>query len=195
MVLTFDACGGPGGGDGFDADLIQVLRKHSVAATLFLNARWIAARPTLAAELAADPLFTVACHGTRHVPLSVDGRDAYGIRGTRSVGEAYDELTGNVDWFIEHTGAPPRFTRPGTAHCDEVAAAIARDLRMPVAGFTVNGDGGATFSAAMVRDTLAAVEDGDMVLAHMNRPGGGTAAGCAAALPGLLDRGVEFVTL
>jgi len=76
-----------------------------------------------------------------------------------------------------------------------VAAAIAQDLEMPVAGFTVNGDGGATFSVAMVRDTLDQVRDGDIVLAHLNRPGGGTAEGCAAALPGLLDRGVRFVAL
>ena len=66
---------------------------------------------------------------------------------------------------------------------------------MPVAGFSVNGDGGATSSAAMVEAALLDVADRDIVLAHMNRPGGGTAQGCAKALPGLLDRGVRFVIL
>lgn len=189
VALTFDACGGGGAGDGFDAALIDMLREHRVPATLFLNARWIGVHPELAAELATDPLFAVACHGTRHVPLSVTGASAYRIAGTASVEEVYDELTGNIDWFVERTGEAPRYTRPGTAHCDEVAAAIARDLGMPVAGFSVNGDGGATFAAAQVRDTIAGVRDGDIVLAHMNRPGGGTARGCAQALPPLLDRG------
>ncbi|MDO5503557.1 MAG: polysaccharide deacetylase family protein [Actinomycetia bacterium] len=195
VALTFDACGGGGEGDGYDAALIDLLRDLEVPATLFLNARWILAHPSLAAELADDPLFLVACHGNRHVPLSVQGRDAYGIRGTASIGEVYQELTGNVDWFVEHTGAPPLFTRPGTAHQDDVAAAIAVDLGMPIAGFSVNGDGGATFSAGQVRDTLLTVGPGDIVLAHLNRPGGGTAEGCAQAVPPLLERGVEFVTL
>lgn len=195
VALTFDACGGGGAGDGYDATLIDLLRRHEVPATLFLNSRWIRIHGALAAELAADPLFQVACHGTRHVPLSVSGRDAYGIRGSASVGEVYDELTANLSWFEEHTGRVQPFTRPGTAHCDEVAAAIARDLGMPIAGFSVNGDGGATFSSRMVRDTLLQLREGDIVLAHMNRPDGGTAAGCAEAIPALLDRGVRFGAL
>lgn len=195
VALTFDACGGGGGGDGYDAELIDLLRAEHVAATLYLNARWIRANPSLAAELAADPLFLVASHGNAHVPLSVTGRDAYGIVGTGSVGAAYDELTGTVDWFLEHLGHSPTSFRPGTAHCDEIGAAIAAELGMPVAGFSVNGDGGATYSAAMVETALLDVADGDIVLAHMNRPSGGTAQGCARALPTLLDRGVRFVTL
>lgn len=195
VALTFDACGGGGAGDGYDAELIDLLREKGVPATLFLNARWIGVHGRLAAELASDPLFEVACHGSRHVPLSVSGRDAYGIVGTAGVGEVYDELTANVPWFEEQVGRRPLFSRPGTAHCDEVAAAIARDLDLPIAGFSVNGDGGATFSAAMVRDTLLQLRDGDIVLAHLNRPAGGTAQGCAQAIPELLDRGVRFVTL
>lgn len=195
VALTFDACGGGGSGDGYDAALIDVLRELSVPATLYLNSRWIRRHEDLAAELANDPLFAVACHGTAHVPLSVTGRAAYGIRGTDSVAAAYDELTGNVGWFVAERGQPQRSFRPGTAHCDEVGAAIARDLRMPVVGFSVNGDGGATFSAGMVEEALLQVTDGDIVLAHMNRPGGGTARGTAAALPPLLDRGVRFVTV
>ena len=195
VALTFDACGGGGAGDGYDAALVEVLRAHSVPATLFLNARWIQVHEDLAAQLAADPLFLVACHGTRHVPLSVNGREAYGIRGTGSVGEVYDEVAGNVSWFGDHLGRRPQLSRPGTAHSDEIAAAIARDLEMPIAGFSVNGDGGATFSSSMVASTLRTVQDGDIVLAHVNRPGGGTAQGCAEAIPELLDRGVEFVTM
>lgn len=195
VALTFDACGGGGSGDGYDKALIELLRRESVPATLYLNARWIRRHGGLAAELAADPLFAVACHGTAHVPLSVTGREAYGIRGTDSVGAAYDELTANVGWFVEHLGHPQRSFRPGTAHCDDVGAAIARYLGMPVAGFSVNGDGGATYTAGMVEEALLSVTDADIVLAHMNRPEGGTAEGTGRALPRLVDRGVRFVTL
>ncbi|MBB1494439.1 polysaccharide deacetylase family protein [Propioniciclava sp. MC1595] len=195
VALTLDACGGGTAGSGYDEALIETLRRHEVAATLYLNARWIAANPALAAELAADPLFVLASHGTRHVPLSVAGRSAYGIAGTADVGEVYDEVTAGFDWFVENTGALPATMRPGTAHCDEVAAAIAIDLGAPIAGLSVNLDDGATLGPAGVAQRLARARAGDIVLGHFNRPAGGTAEGVAQALPRLLDAGTRFVGL
>jgi peptidoglycan/xylan/chitin deacetylase (PgdA/CDA1 family) len=40
-----------------------------VPATLFVNARWIEANPRQFRQLAADPLFEIANHGTEHRPL------------------------------------------------------------------------------------------------------------------------------
>ncbi|MFD9594538.1 polysaccharide deacetylase family protein [Kitasatospora sp. NPDC059973] len=193
-ALTFDACGGPGG-SGYDADLIDLLRANHVPATLFLNARWIDANPAEFEALAGDPLFEIANHGTAHRPLSVAGRSAYGIAGTRDVGEAYDEIAGNAAKLTALLGRPPRFFRSGTAHYDDVATRIVTGLGERAAGFTVNGDGGATFSAAQVRSEVAAAPPGAIVIAHMNHPGGGTAPGFAAALPALLAQGRTFVRL
>lgn len=74
---------------------------------------------------------------------------------------------------LSHVACHGNARVPGTAHCDEIGAAIAADLGMPVAGFSVNGDGGATSSAAMVEAALLDVADRDIVLAHMNRRAGG----------------------
>ncbi|MER8185764.1 polysaccharide deacetylase family protein [Kitasatospora sp. NPDC094015] len=194
IALTFDACGGPGS-DGYDAALIDTLRSHQVPATLFLNARWIDANPEVFQQLAADPLFEIGNHGTRHRPLSVTGRSAYGIAGTADVGEVYDEIAGNRDGLTELLGHPPAFFRAGTAYYDDVAAQAVGLLGERIAGFTVNGDAGATFSASQVHRTVAAADPGSIVIAHMNHPAGGTAAGVAAALPELLDAGIRFVRL
>lgn len=175
-ALTFDACGGPGG-SGYDADLIDFLRKCSVPATLFLNARWIDANPDVFRQLAADPLFEIGNHGTVHRPLSVTGRSAYGIAGTGGVGEVYDEVAGNAHKLAGLLGHPVSFFRSGTAHYDDVAARMVADLGERAAGFTVNGDGGATLSAAEVRQEIAAAPPGAIVICHMNHPGGGTAPG------------------
>ncbi|WP_068426708.1 polysaccharide deacetylase family protein [Piscicoccus intestinalis] len=191
VVLTFDACGGPAG-SGYDAALIGTLRRLRVPATLFLNARWIAANRSQTRELAADPLFKLASHGWRHLPLSVSGRSAYGIRGTGSVAQAYDELTGATPALEAVTGTRVRWFRPGTAYCDEVAAALAHRIGTPVVGFSVNGDAGATFSPAQVASAVGAARPGDIVIAHLNHPAGGTARGYARALPRLLDAGVRF---
>ncbi|GAA2810352.1 polysaccharide deacetylase family protein [Kitasatospora sp. CM 4170] len=193
-ALTFDACGGPGG-SGYDAALIEFLRAHGVPATLFLNARWIDANPAEFEQLAAEPLFEIANHGTAHRPLSVTGRSAYGIAGTRDPGEVYDEIAGNTAKLTALLGRPPRFFRSGTAHYDDVATRIAADLHTRVAGFTVNADGGATFTAAQVRAEVAAAPPGAILIAHMNHPASGTAPGFAAALPPLLTAGRTFTRL
>lgn len=127
VALTFDFCGGING-TGADLALLSVLRQQEIPATLFLNSRWITANQALAQDLAADPLFELANHGTAHRPLSVTARSAYGIRGTRNPGEVYDEIMTNDARLADLTGARPRYFRPGTAHLDEVSASIVRSL-------------------------------------------------------------------
>ncbi|GAA0322098.1 polysaccharide deacetylase family protein [Actinoallomurus spadix] len=194
IALTFDACGGPGG-DGYDRRLIDFLRRREVPATLFLNSRWIDANRAVFRELAREPLFEIANHGTRHRPLSVNGRSAYGIAGTRDAGEVYDEVAGNRAKLTRSLGAPPRFFRPGTAYSDEIAVRIAADLGERVVGFTVNGDGGATLGPGEVRRTVAKARPGSIVICHMNHPEGGTAEGIIGAVPHLLASGHRFVRL
>lgn len=193
-ALTFDLCGGPGG-SGFDHELVGLLRRQSVKATFFLNSRWITANPGLARELAADPLFEVANHGTSHQPLSLTGRSAYGIRGTRGAAEVYEEVAGNQDLMTTRFGAAPTCFRPGTAFYDEDAAELVRRLGLTPVNFSINGDAGATFTPAQVAASVSRAGAGDIVISHANQPGRGTAAGYARALPLLLGRGTTFVQL
>lgn len=194
IVLTFDACGGPGG-NGYDHVLIDFLLRRKIPATLFLNSRWIDANPKAFRLLLREPLFEIANHGTRHRPLSVTGRSAYGIAGTRDAGEVYDEVVGNHAKLTRFLGSPPRFFRSGTAYCDDIAERIVRELGERVVTFSVNGDGGATFTHQEVGRTVAAAPSGSIVIGHMNQPRGGTAQGIAAAVPELLAAGHRFVRL
>jgi len=194
IALTFDACGGPGG-SGYDHGLIDFLRRREVPATLFLNFRWIDANPAAFRRVAREPLFEIANHGTRHRPLSVTGRSAYGIAGTRNAGEVYDEVARNQIKLTRLLGVPPRFFRSGTAYCDDVAVRIVTDLGERFVGFSVNGDAGATFTPEQVRGAVTAAGPGSIVICHMNHPEAGTARGIAAAVPRLLASGYRFVRL
>ncbi|MBV9794140.1 MAG: polysaccharide deacetylase family protein [Actinobacteria bacterium] len=194
IALTFDACGGPGGSE-YDAALIAFLRRREVPATLFLNSRWIDENPATFRQLRREPLFELANHGTRHLPLSVTGRSAYGIGGTRNAGEVYDEVAANQVKLTRLLGTPPRFFRAGTAFSDDVADRIVTAMGDQLVTFSVNGDGGATFTPEQVRVTVAAAPAGSIVLCHMNHPRGGTAAGIAAAVPQLQAAGYRFTRL
>ena len=194
VSLTFDFCGGPDG-NGADAALVAVLRQQQVPATLFLNARWIAANKGLAKDLAADPLFELANHGTSHRPLSVSGKTAYGIQGTRSPGEVYDEVIANDSVLTDLTGRRPRFFRPGTAYMDEVSSLIVRTMGLIPVGFSINGDAGATLPAQKVTNEISRARANDIVIAHGNHPAGGTAQGLTRALAIMKTRGEAFLPL
>lgn len=190
IALTFDCCGGPGG-NGVDQELIDTLQRTGTRATFFLNFRWIQANPGVAKSLAENPLFEIGNHGTKHIPLSVCGRSAYGIQGTASAAEVYDEVMVNQAALHRLTGKPARYFRPGTAYLDEVSAAIVRELGLIPVSFSINGDGGATYPAPVVFGEVAAAKPGDIIIAHANQPGGGTAAGVAQALTALQAAGLR----
>jgi len=194
IALTMDACGGPYGSK-FDAKLVDFLEREKVPATLFVNGRWIDANPALFNRLAANPLFEIANHGLKHRPASVNGRQVYGINGTRSVEEIVDEIELNARRIESLTGRKPRFYRSGTAYYDEVAVKVAEELGEHVAGFSVLGDAGATYSREQVKKALLSAGPGSVVIVHMNHPESGTAAGVMEAVPELKRRGFRFVRL
>ncbi|MFD8244728.1 polysaccharide deacetylase family protein [Nocardia sp. NPDC059691] len=194
MALTFDACGGTGNND-IDESLVNFLISERIPATLFLNKRWIDANRARTAQLAANPLFELANHGVAHKPLSVNGREAYGIAGTASAREAADEVWANHELLTTITGKPPRFFRAGTAHYDDVAVSIVNELGETPVGFSINADFGATASATQVQSAMNAAAPGAISLAHMHRPRSGTGAGMIAALPKIRAMGFTFVHL
>ncbi|MGH3429226.1 MAG: polysaccharide deacetylase family protein [Mycobacteriales bacterium] len=194
VALTFDACGGPHG-NGYNGALIELLRQRRVPATLFLNGRWIAANIDVFHQLAADPLFQIGNHGTRHCPLSVSGQSAYGIAGTKDAGEVFDEIATNHARLTQLLGSPPRFFRAGTAHCDDVAVRIVAELGERVVNFDINGDAGATFNLTQVEQAVIKARPGSIVIGHMNQPASGTTQGMAAAIGRLAASGFRFVPL
>ena len=194
IALTLDACGSPYG-KGVDAGLMAFLIANNIPATLFINGRWIDANPELFRQLAANPLFEIANHGIRHKPASVTGRSVYGINGTRNVAEVVEEIELNARKIETISGTRPKLYRSGTAYYDEIAVQISRDLGHEVAGYSLLGDAGATWSAAQVKTALLKATPGDIALLHMNHPEAGTGAGIVAAVPELQRRGFRFVRM
>jgi peptidoglycan/xylan/chitin deacetylase (PgdA/CDA1 family) len=194
IALTLDACGSAKG-KGVDTALMDFLTREQIPATLFVNARWIDANPELFRKLAQNPLFEIANHGMWHKPASVSGRSVYGIAGTKDIGELVDEIGLNADKIEDISGKRPKLYRSGTAFYDEVAVKVANALGHQVAGFSILGDAGATWSAAQVKTALLKAAPGDIALLHMNHPESGTGAGIMAAVPELKRRGFRFVRM
>jgi peptidoglycan/xylan/chitin deacetylase (PgdA/CDA1 family) len=194
IALTFDACGGKKG-SGYDAQLINFLTSEAIPATLFISGKWMDANPDIFQTLERNPLFEIENHGLNHKPCSVNGRSAYGIKGTKSVGELVDEIEQNAMKIQTMTGRKPKYYRSGTAYCDEIGVEVANVLGYEVVSFTVRGDAGATYSKQQVKDALLKASPSVIVLLHMNHPESETAEGVIEAIPQLRKWGFIFVKL
>jgi peptidoglycan/xylan/chitin deacetylase (PgdA/CDA1 family) len=194
LALTFDACGGRRGG-GYDARLIQYLETEKVPATLFISGRWMDANPEIFEKLYKNPLFEIENHGLNHKPCSAVGRSVYGIKGTKSVEEIYDEMEMNALKIQTLTGRKPKYYRPATAYCDEICVEIANALGYQVVNFSVLGDAGATYPKRRVEEALWNAPPSSIILLHMNHPDSDTAEGVIVALPELKKRGFRFFKL
>lgn len=194
LALTFDACAGPRSLS-YDAKLIQYLEAEKIPATLFISGRWVDANPEIFKKLSGNPLLEIENHGLNHKPCSTIGRSVYGIKGTKSLREIYDEIELNALKILNLTGRKPKYYRPGTAYCDEICVEIANALGVEVVNFSVRGDAGATYSKKQVKEALWNAPPSSIILMHMNHPESETAGGVIEAIPELKKRGFRFVKL
>ncbi|MBP1919588.1 polysaccharide deacetylase family protein [Youngiibacter multivorans] len=190
LALTLDACGG-----NYDKRITDYLEMKKIKATLFISGKWIDRHEKELRRLSESSLFQIENHGTTHRPLTSDGRSIYGITGTRDVGEAYDEVMVNSDRLQSVTGRSPKFFRSGTAFYDDVSISMLKDLGISAAGYTISGDGGATFSRLKIIGRLKGAKPGDIILMHMNHPESDTYEGLVGAVDELIDAGYEFITM
>lgn len=189
-ALTLDACQGD-----YDRELIEYLRQEEIPATLFVTCLWIEENQGVFEELAQDPLFSIANHGTRHLPLSVTGQEAYGIKGTEGPEGVLQEVLPCSRQIEKILGKRPRYFRSGTAHYDEIAVRMVNDLGLEVIGFTVAADEGASLGKEEIVERMQQVEPGGIILAHMNHPESEVAEGLKEGITALQRQGYEFVRL
>lgn len=194
IAITMDACGSKDG-MGYDSKLISYLEKENIPATLFINARWIDANMDTFKTLAENPLFEIGNHGYSHKPASVDGKSAQGIIGTANISELFDEIELNAKKIELITNKKPKYFRSATGYYDEVAVKIANKLNHQVIGFSILGDGGATFSKEKVENAFLKAKNGEIAIIHMNHPLSQTADGTIKVINELKQKGFKFVRL
>jgi len=192
VALTLDACGGA-----YDAELIDFLVRERIAATVFATRKWLNRNPDgLRALLAHPELFEIEDHGADHVPAVIGAsRRVYGIRGEPDLDHLKAEVLGGASAVAAATGRVPHWYRGATAVYDPQAVLAIEALGFGVAGFSLNADAGATLHERQIVARVRAAVDGDVIIAHVNRPRGETAEGLSIALADLLRRGYRFVRL
>jgi peptidoglycan/xylan/chitin deacetylase (PgdA/CDA1 family) len=196
IAFTFDACGGKKG-SGYDKNLIGFLQNQKVPASLFVTGKWIDANFAEFLNLSLDTLFEIENHGLNHKPCSIDGESEYGIQGTASVADAFDEIEANARKIEAITHIKSKYYRSATAFIDEACARMAEKIGITAISFQVlSGDAIAKTPASLIEENVIKnIKPGAIVIMHFNHPEWNTYEAIQKIIPKLRQMGYTFVKL
>ncbi len=191
VALTLDACSG-----GFDGHLLQALIEWKVPATLFVTGLWLAHNPKALAQIMAYPrLFRLGNHGARHQAMVLGDRSIYGQKTVGTIEAARQEVMEGGRLIEQATGVRPQWFRGATALYSPALLPMIGAWGYRVAGFSLNGDAGASLSAQGVAARIGRAKAGDVIIAHINQPHRSSGAGVVAGVKRLVDQGFTFTAL
>jgi len=206
IALTFDLCETAGERSGYDAALIQALRRHKAKATLFAGGKWMKTHAERAKQLMADPLFEIGNHTWTHVDCRL--ADGHRIREQVSWTQAqYERLRLELaespcvrragDAEMSKIPLVPRTFRFPYGACRPEALRIVAEAGLPaiqwdvVLGDPVQGQP----VSNIVQTVLKRARPGSIVVGHANGRGFGTAEALDIVIPQLMAQGFRFVTV
>jgi peptidoglycan/xylan/chitin deacetylase (PgdA/CDA1 family) len=191
IALTFDACMGK-----TDMRILEMLVQQQVPATIFVTARWLRSNPQALAILLAHPdQFEIENHGLNHIPAVDRQTLVYGIPAAGSPEAVAQEVKGGADAMVAHGITAPRWFRGATAKYSLSSISEIRAMGYRIAGYSVNGDSGASLPAKAVEKNYVSARDGDVIISHINQPTHPAGEGVVKGILDLKAKGVQFVRL
>ena len=191
VALTLDACPGA-----FDERLAAALIESRIPATIFVTGLWMRRNPAGLALLKAHPdLFGIENHGERHIPPVLGEGSVYGIAVAGDLATIEREVGNGADAVSAATGSRPRWYRAATGLYSPAAIPLIQQIGFGIAGYSLNGDVGASLPASSVAARIAGAGNGDVIVAHINQPHRPSGQGVADGVRSLQARGAVFLRL
>jgi peptidoglycan/xylan/chitin deacetylase (PgdA/CDA1 family) len=176
----------------YNANVIAVLQRENVPATLFLTGLWIEAYPEITKQLSQNPLFELGNHSYSHGGFR---SPCYGLPAVKKSNEAA-EVERTDALLQKYAVAYKKYFRfPGLCFdADDVKRVDAEDYTV-INGDVEGGDGFEKYAAPIVANVVDHVRPGSIVVLHMH--GGPNAPETAIALPDIIRKlraqGYSFV--
>ena len=191
VALTFDACSGK-----TDERILQTLIDNKISATIFVTARWIKRNPQAIAEIKASAdLFEIENHGAKHIPVVDFPIKVFGLVAAGSPEAVRAEIDGGATAIENTFGLRPKWFRGATGFYSVSAENIIANMDYKLAGYSLHGDGGASFSTRRTASIFGTAKDGDIIIAHINQPTKPAGAGVVEGILKLKSDGFVFVKL
>ena len=191
VALTLDACSGQ-----TDHVVLEALIAKQIPATLFLTAQWMARNEkSLVLIKAHERLFAIGNHGGRHLAAVWGQAAPFGVRAAGSPEAVLAEVASGEQAIADYFGKKPRWYRGATACYSPQALALIAARGYAIAGYSLNGDAGASLQAAAVTRRIEQAQNADVILAHLNHPERPCGKGLVAGLERLRAQGFRFTHL
>ncbi|MBN1221054.1 MAG: polysaccharide deacetylase family protein [Anaerolineae bacterium] len=185
-TLTFDACQSAGEPAGYDAAIINILTTTATPATLFLGGLWMQRYSAQTQALAGNPLFELGNHSWSHPDFTQLGP-----------AEMSAEIQRTQQLLLSLTGQQPTLFRfPFDRYTDEAVVVVGQHGLRAISGDVISGDPDPQVSArAMVQAITGQVDNGSIIIMHMNTRGEHTAEALPEIISQLREQGYTFVTV
>ena len=105
------------------------------------------------------------------------------------------EVQGGADAIEKVFGISPKWFRCATGQYSASSIKQIKSLNFAVAGYSVLGDGGASFSAAQAARVVGSAKGGDVIVAHINQPHKPAGLGVIEGMLRLKAEGFKFLWL
>lgn len=204
VALTFDLCERNKEKTGYDAEIINYLRKNDVKATFFVGGKWMHSHPEKTQQLMADPLFELGNHAWTHgnMRLLTGTEMQQQILWTQAEYQRHRQLLATqcpAATPAEMAKIPDKlltFRFPyGTCSTESLQALT--NYGLPAIQWDiVTGDPAPKQTAeAIAKKILSDIKPGSIIVAHANGRGRATAQALPKFIPQLQAQGYRFVTV
>ena len=191
VALTFDACSGM-----VDERILQALIDNKISATIFVTARWLRRNPKAVEAIKQHrDLFEIENHGANHLPAIDFPTTVFGLKAAGSPQAVRDEVQGGADAIEKTFGERPIWFRGATGLYSAESEKLIVGMNFKIAGFSLIGEGGASFSTPHAASVIGKAQNGDVIVAHMNQPLKPAGAGVVDGILKLKNLGFIFLKL
>jgi peptidoglycan/xylan/chitin deacetylase (PgdA/CDA1 family) len=208
IALSFDLCERTKEKTGYDAAIVNYLRKHRVKATFYAGGKWMHSHPEKATQLMADPLFEIGNHAWTHGNMRVlKGREMEDqvlwtqgqyevLRNQLQIRLETKECSAPVTYINKIPKIPLTFRFPyGTCNAQSLKF-LAKSGLPAVQWNIVTADPWSKQTANGIANTiLRQAKPGSIIIAHANGRGHKTSKSLHLFIPKLRKRGYKFVTV
>ncbi|MFO8056122.1 MAG: polysaccharide deacetylase family protein [bacterium] len=204
-ALTFDLCERTGHRTGYDAAIVNYLRREKIKATFFAGGKWMHSHPDKTRQLMADPLFELGNHTWTHGNLRLIKGEAMReqVLWTQAQYEllredlARSKCAKDMPGEMEKIPEAMRVFRFPYGTCSQEALEFLAGIGLPAIQWdVVTGDPDPGCRPEdIVDEVMRNIKPGSIIIMHANGYGHGTAQALPLFVPELREKGYTFLTV
>lgn len=205
VALTFDLCELQTSTSGFNAELVNMLRREQIPATFFMGGKWMRSHPERTQEILATPYFEIGNHAWSHgnfgiMPLDMATKQILWTEGTYEearavVLERLQKLSPPVSASANIPAQLKLFRLP-YGRCRPETLQLLHEMGFTVIQWDVVAESTGDNSRPQVAESaLHRIKPGSIILLHANLVPKGTVELTTTLINRLQQKGVRFVTV